>query len=510
MTAPPPAPNASEIAAAVRERRRSAVDVTQDALARITRQDPTIHAFLQTFPEQALAQAQRVDAAIAAGNGHTLPLAGVPVALKDNICLSFGRTTCGSRILENYESPFTATAAQLLIDAGAVIIGKTNLDEFAMGSSTEYSAFGPTRNPWDVSRVPGGSSGGSAAAVAARICPLALGSDTGGSIRQPASMCGVVGVKPTYGRISRYGLVAYASSLDQIGPIATTVVDAAIALDVLCHHDPMDSTSVEGRRDDFASRLEEPIANLRIGVPTQARSSANDPGVARVFADTIATFEKLGADIVEVNLPMTDAGIAAYYIVALAEASSNLARFDGIRYGRRASLSKEDTLADLYCKSRAEGFGDEVKRRIMLGTHVLSSGYYDAYYNTALRARRRILEDFERAFGGASCHAVLMPTAPNPAFRIGEKTSDPLAMYLEDVYTVGANLAGLPAMSVPAGFVVVGAGKTPYQLPVGAQLVCPAFSESIMLRAARMFERATDHAQRTPSIVGAENQSHLA
>lgn len=508
--------SAAEIADAVRARRTTAVEVARTALARMESVEPKVRAFLQTFSVEALAHAQRIDAAIAAGEGGSLPLAGVPVAIKDNICLGpdlrragdglgvGGRTTCASRILEHYESPFTATAAQKLINAGAVVIGKTNLDEFAMGSSTEHSAFGPTRNPWDTSRVPGGSSGGSAAAVAVGVCPIALGSDTGGSVRQPAAMCGVVGVKPTYGRVSRYGLVAYASSLDQIGPITTSVTDAAILLEVLCGPDPLDSTSAShehhAMHGDFAARLEEPIAGLCLGVPKQALSSANHPGVAKVFADAVKTYQSLGAEVVEIDLPMTDAGIAAYYIVALAEASSNLARYDGVRYGRRAHTRSGEGLLELYCRSRGEGFGKEVKRRIMLGTHVLSSGYYDAYYATALKARRRILQDFQSAFmgekTGRGCDAVLMPTAPNPAFRIGEKTTDALAMYLEDVYTVGVNLAGLPAMSIPAGFVVEG-GR---DLPVGLQLVAPAFQEARMLRAARMFERATSFHTREPLI----------
>lgn len=509
-------PSAHTIAESVRTRRTSAAEVTREALARMQGVEPRVRAFLQIFPEKALAHAQRIDATVAAGEGASLPLAGVPVAIKDNICLGpdlhragdglgiGGHTTCASRILEHYESPFTATAAQKLMSAGAVVIGKTNLDEFAMGSSTEHSAFGPTCNPWDITRVPGGSSGGSAAAVATRVCPIALGSDTGGSVRQPAAMCGVVGVKPTYGRVSRYGLVAYASSLDQIGPITTNVTDAALVLEAICGSDPLDSTSASpehhATHSDFSARLEEPITGLCLGVPKQALSSANHPGVAKAFADAIKTYQSLGAEIVEIDLPMTDAGIAAYYIVALAEASSNLARYDGVRYGRRAQIKPGEGLMELYSRSRGEGFGNEVKRRIMLGTHVLSSGYYDAYYATALKARRRILQDFHAAFvgekTGRGCDAVLMPTAPNPAFRIGEKTSDALAMYLEDVYTVGVNLAGLPAVSIPAGFVAEG-GR---DLPVGLQLVAPAFQEARMLRVARMFERATAFHTREPVI----------
>jgi aspartyl-tRNA(Asn)/glutamyl-tRNA(Gln) amidotransferase subunit A len=487
-----PFESVTSIRDAVAARKTSAAEISREAISRAESSKP-LNAFLQLFSDRALAAAKDIDARIA--KGETLPLAGVPIALKDNICLGpdlkpgdargyRGRTTCASRILENYESPYTATAAQKLIDAGAIVIGKTNLDEFAMGSSTEHSAFGPTRNPWDTTRVPGGSSGGSAAAVAARIVAAALGSDTGGSIRQPAALCGLVGVKPTYGRISRYGLVAFASSLDQIGPLTTTVADAALLLDVTCGPDPRDSTSATKPATAFAAELEHAVPNLVVGVPLQARSDANHPAVAAALDNAIAVYRKLGATIIDVDLPLTDYGIAAYYIVAPAEASSNLARFDGIRYGRRAELAHGEGLFDLYCKSRSEGFGPEVKRRIMLGTHVLSSGYYDAYYNTALKVRRKILADFNAAFQ-QPCHVILMPTTPGPAFKLGEKTADPLAMYLEDVYTVGVNLAGLPGMTMPAGFAEVEGKK----LPVGVQLVAPAFSESIMLRVARMFER---------------------
>jgi aspartyl-tRNA(Asn)/glutamyl-tRNA(Gln) amidotransferase subunit A len=495
---------------AVLTRKMTAAEVAKIALTRAEQHNGTLNAFLQLFPDQAVAAARDVDARVAAG--EHLPLAGVPIALKDNICLGpdltkpgdkrgyGGRTTCASRILESYESPYTATAAQKLIDSGAVVIGKTNLDEFAMGSSTEHSAFGPTRNPWDTTRVPGGSSGGSAAAVAARIVPAALGSDTGGSIRQPAGLCGLVGVKPTYGRVSRYGLVAFASSLDQIGPLTTTVADAALMLDVLCGPDPRDSTSAQRPPTTFARDLEEPVPHLTVGVPRQARSDLNHPAVASALDNAIQVFRSLGATIIDVDLPLTDYGIAAYYIVAPAEASSNLARYDGIRYGRRAELNSDEGLFDLYCKSRAEGFGAEVKRRIMLGTHVLSSGYYEAYYNTALRVRRKILADFNAAFVGPSgaqrCHVILMPATPGPAFKLGEKTADPLAMYLEDVYTVGVNLAGLPGMTMPAGYAEIDGQK----LPIGVQLVAPAFEESIMLRAARMFERETGYGQQVPPL----------
>lgn len=488
---------------AVRAGKLSAADVTSAALLRAETTNTTTRAFLQIFGVESRARAARVDAMIAEGKGSALPLAGVPVALKDNICVEFGRTTCGCRLLEQYQSPFSATVVRKLLDAGAVVIGKTNLDEFAMGSSTENSAFGPSRNPWDTTRVPGGSSGGSAAAVASRATPIALGSDTGGSIRQPAGFCGIVGIKPTYGRVSRYGLVAYASSLDQIGPLSTSVADAALALETICGPDDKDSTSSEQPVPAFTAQIQTPIEKLRLGVPRQARSSANHPEVTRLFEEAIRTFIGLGAEIVDIDLPMVDHGIAAYYIVATAEASSNLARFDGIRYGRRAELKPGEDLFDLYARSRAEGFGAEVQRRIMLGTHVLSSGYYDAYYTTALKARRLIKRDYDAALtapdspgGGLGCHAVLMPATPGPAFRIGEKSNDPLAMYLEDVYTVTVNLAGLPAITIPAGFAQE-AGK---KLPVGVQLVGAAFDESTILRAARMFEKATGFGTHTPSM----------
>ena len=477
-----------EIRDAIRSGELTSEAVTRACLERIAALDGSVHAFTQVFAERAIADARAVDARIQSEGAERVgALAGVPVALKDNICLEWGRTTCCSRMLEGYESPFTATAAQRLIDAGAVIVGKTNLDEFAMGSSTEHSCFGPTRNPWDVRRAPGGSSGGSAAAVAAGMVPLALGSDTGGSIRQPAGLCGIVGVKPTYGRVSRWGLVAFASSLDQIGPMTRTVKDAALTLNVICGEDPLDSTSARVETPGFASRLDEPIEGLRIGVPSQAQSDQNDPNVTRVFEESVERLRGMGAEIVDVELPHMKDGIAAYYIVAPAEASSNLARYDGIRYGRRAEIEAGEDLETLYSRSRAEGFGDEVRRRIMLGTYALSSGYYDAYYNTALKVRRLIKGDFDRVFsenpGDPGVHAVLLPSTPTPAFRIGEKIDDPLALYLEDIYTVTANLAGIPGVSVPAGFAEVD-GK---RLPVGVQLLCPVYGEEKMLRIAAGF-----------------------
>jgi aspartyl-tRNA(Asn)/glutamyl-tRNA(Gln) amidotransferase subunit A len=490
------------IAADVSARRRSAAEVTRQALDRLDRVNAGLNAFITGFREQAPRAAARVDARIAAG--ESLPLAGVPVAVKDNLCLGpdlerpgdgmgyGGPTTAGSRMLEHYRSPFTATAVQRLIDAGAVILGTTNLDEFAMGSSTEHSAFGPTRNPWDPARVPGGSSGGSAAAVAARVCPVALGSDTGGSIRQPAALCGVVGVKSTYGRVSRLGLIAFASSLDQVGPFAADVTDAALMLQVLCGVDPRDSTSADRPVPAFAGMVDHGFDGLVVGVPRQARSGANHPTLAGAFEAALKAAAAAGARLVDVDLPLTDAAIAAYYIVAPAEASSNLARYDGVRYGRRESPRPGEPLEALYARSRSAGLGPEVQRRIMLGTHVLSSGYHDAYYTTALRARRKILEDFTRAF--EACHVLLMPTTPGPAFAIGAKTNDPMAMYMEDVYTVSVNLAGLPAMSIPMGHATEGAGR----LPLGLQVIAPTFGEDSMLRAARVLERVLPPAGAPP------------
>lgn len=485
----------------VTQRERTAAQVASDALSRLSLAS-TLNATLGTSPNASIRMAERVDQRLAAGE-HP-PLAGVPILIKDNITvgpdlmavgdgMGFGcATTCGSKFLGSYQSPFSATAVERLIAAGAVPIAKTNMDEFGMGSSGENSAFGPTRNPWAIARVPGGSSSGSAAGVAAGVAPLALGSDTGGSIRQPASFCGIVGVKPTYGRVSRWGLVAYASSLDQIGPMATCVADAAACLEVICGVDPRDATSAAQPAPRIIADLERPVSGLRVGVPRQARSDANHESVAASMASASAALRDQGVTLVEVDLPHTDVGIAAYYIIAAAEASSNLARFDGIRYGRRAQIAPGESLETLYARSRAEGFGAEVKRRILLGTHVLSSGYYDAYYASAQKVRRLILGDYEAAW--ATCDAILMPTAPGPAFAIGEKTADPLSMYLEDVYTVGVNLAGLPAASIPAGFASV-AGEA---LPVGVQLVGRAFDESTLLRLARAIERTLDLATVAP------------
>jgi len=470
------------------------VNACLDRIESLDDAESGVHAFLQTFPSRARQRARAIDQRVASeGAASVGPLAGVPVAVKDNMCTDYGRTTCASRILETYESPFTATAVRLLEEAGAIVLGKTNLDEFAMGSSNEHSAFGPTRNPWDDRRAPGGSSGGSAAAVAARMTPLALGSDTGGSIRQPAAHCGVVGVKPTYGRVSRWGLVAFASSLDQIGPLTRSVADAALALDVICAHDPRDATSAHVQSPRLLDRLDEPVEGLRIGVPASAASERNHPGVAAAFEHARQALASRGVEFVDLDMPTVEQGIAAYYVVAPAEASSNLARYDGVRYGRRADPNPGDDLVALYARSRAEGFGDEVKRRIMLGTFALSAGYYDAYYNTALKVRRLIRTEFDRAFaapseGGAGVHTIMLPSTSGPAFRIGEKLDDPLTMYLEDVYTVPANLAGLPGISLPAALVEEDGAS----LPVGVQLLGAAFDESTLLRAARTLEGALD------------------
>ena len=477
----------------IRSRKISALELVRQSLDQIEHVNGQLNAFREVYAEESLAAARRIDSQIAADDGIA-PLAGIPIAVKDNIVTDFGRTTCGSRFLEEYRSPFNATAVSRLINAGAIIIGKTNCDEFAMGSSTENSAFGPTRNPWDLSRVAGGSSGGSAAAVATHIVPAALGSETGGSIRQPASLCGVVGVKPSYGRVSRFGLVAFGSSLDQIGPFARNVADAALLLQSIAGADRHDSTSSADAVPDYLAWLYRPIENLRIGVPARYLSDDNHPLVNQAIHGAIRVFENLGATIVNVDLPLTDYGIATYYVIATAEASSNLARFDGIRYGRRAKLQPSEDLFDLYAKTRAEGFGPEVQRRIMLGTYALSAGYYDAYYKRALQVRRLIKEEFDRAF--EQCHALLGPTSPTPAFAVGSKT-DPLTMYLSDIYTVNTNIAGICGISLPCGMAAVD-GKT---LPIGLHLQCQAFDESTMFRVARMFESSAPFKAGLPPVI---------
>lgn len=482
--------SAKELRDKIRTGETSSVEVTEAVFERITKFEPTIGAYISTFEKSSLDKAKDVDKRIA--NGETVgELAGVPVAIKDNMCTTFGTTTCASKILENFHSPYNATAVEKLLSADAIIVGKTNMDEFAMGSSTENSGLKQTVNPWDIKRVPGGSSGGSTAAVAAGLCYAALGSDTGGSIRQPASFCGVVGLKPTYGRVSRYGLVAYGSSLDQIGPITRTVGDCALMMNVIAGHDEKDSTSVRESAApvcDYLEKLDEPVSRLKIGIVPEL-NAGSDGDVQRVISEAIEVYEKLGAEIIDIEMPHFDYAIAAYYVIATAEASSNLARYDGVHYGHRTKNPKD--YIEVYTKSRAEGFGKEVKRRIMLGTYALSSGYYDAYYLKALKVRNLIRGDFTKAF--ERCQAILMPVSPTTAFKIGEKVDDPLKMYLSDIYTIAANLAGVPSISIPCGF-------DENNLPVGLQILTPAFSEDKLLQIARMYEKETDWHKKKPAI----------
>lgn len=467
---------------AIKDGSVKSADATGAVFAHIENQDAKMGAFLSTFKDDALKKAKEVDEKIGKGRPVGV-LAGVPVAVKDNMCTTFGKTTCASKILENFHSPYNATVIEKLLAADAVIIGKTNLDEFAMGSSTENSGLKKTVNPHDLARVPGGSSGGSAAAVAAKMCFAALGSDTGGSIRQPASFCGVVGLKPTYGRVSRYGLVAYGSSLDQIGPLTKNVEDCALMLNVIAGHDEKDSTSVDEKTAplcDFLSGIGEPVKNLKIAVVPQLFEGADSEVVAAVKG-AIEIYKKLGAEIIEIKMPHFQYAIAAYYLIATAEASSNLARYDGVHYGYRTARPAD--YIEVYSKSRNEAFGAEVKRRIMLGTYALSSGYYDAYYLKALKVRNLIRSDFTAAFEKADC--IVMPTSPTTAFKIGEKTADPLQMYLADVYTIAVNLVGVPAVSIPCGF-------DKNKLPIGLQIIAPAFEEAKLLQIARMFEKANE------------------
>jgi aspartyl-tRNA(Asn)/glutamyl-tRNA(Gln) amidotransferase subunit A len=473
---------------AIRAKKISSTELTRQALDRIEKLEPRILAFNSIFPERAMQLARAADEGKRCG-----PLAGVPIALKDNLCTSYGATTCSSKMLENFRSPYDATVCKKLEAAGAVVVGKTNLDEFAMGSSTENSAFKTTRNPWDVSRIPGGSSGGSAAALAAGMCCASLGSDTGGSIRQPASLCGIVGLKPTYGRVSRYGLVAFASSLDQIGPFGWNVPDVALLMNVISGRDPKDSTSVDRPVPDYLKDLDVPLKGVRIGIAKEYQLTAGmDPQVKSAVDAAIAKYRELGAAIVDVSLPHTEYGIAAYYVIAPCEASSNLARYDGVHFGHRTKEPVKDII-ELFSKSRAEGFGDEVQRRIMIGTYALSSGYYDAYYLRALKVRAKIRNDFDEAF--QKCDVILCPTSPTPAFKAGEKTGDPLQMYLCDVFTVTCNIAGIAGISLPCGFT-----SGPKPLPIGLQLLGPNFGEEKLLRIARMYEMATDWHKRRPAL----------
>jgi aspartyl-tRNA(Asn)/glutamyl-tRNA(Gln) amidotransferase subunit A len=480
--------SALEIREAIRSGRTSAQEVCQAALTRIEAANPTLNAFHTVDAERALARAAALDAR-RQEDSH-LPLFGVPIALKDNLCTRGLRTTGGSRILETWVPPYDATVVERLEAAGAVIVGKTNCDEFAMGSSTEFSAFGPTRNPWAIDRTPGGSSGGSAAAVAARLVPLALGSDTGGSIRQPAALCGVVGLKPTYGRVSRYGLLAFASSLDQIGPLTTTVADAAACLSVIGGYDAHDATSSTAPVEDYAASLTGDVRGLRIGVTRSLFGDGLDPEVLSACDRSLELLREAGAELIDVELPHSAHAIAVYYLVAMAEASSNLSRYDGVRYGYRASGAA--TLSELYDRTRDEGFGPEVKRRIILGTYVLSSGYYDAYYLKAQQVRTLIRQDYEHAFERVD--VVAMPTSPTPAFKLGARTEDPLQMYLSDIFTVGVNLAGLPGVSVPCGL-------TAERLPIGLQFIGRSMGEATILRVADAVERATPSARELPPDV---------
>jgi len=480
-----------ELRERIADGRITSVEATEAVFARIEACDAVIGAYISTDRERAMAQAAEVDRKIAAGEPVGL-LGGVPIAVKDNMCTAWGATTCGSRILEHFHSPYNAAVVARLLSAEAVIVGKANMDEFAMGSSTENSGLKQTVNPWDTSRVPGGSSGGSAAAVAGGLCYAALGSDTGGSIRQPASFCSVVGLKPTYGRVSRYGLVAYGSSLDQIGPLTRTVGDAALMMNVIAGHDPADSTSIGESTApvcDYLEKLDEPMEGLRIGVVPQFHAGA-DESVRQAIAAAIDVYKAAGAETVGVEMPHSDYAIAAYYVIATAEASSNLARYDGVHYGHRSD--KAEDYVEVYSKSRAEAFGQEVKRRIMLGTYALSSGYYDAYYLKALKVRNLVRRDLNEAF--EKCDCIMMPVAPTTAFKIGEKTDDPLKMYLSDVYTIAANLAGIPGISVPCGF-------DQSNHPIALQILGPTFTEDKLLRIARMHEKETDWHTRRPRIV---------
>ncbi|MGD9251103.1 MAG: Asp-tRNA(Asn)/Glu-tRNA(Gln) amidotransferase subunit GatA [Desulfobacterales bacterium] len=467
----------------------SSLELTQAVLARIAELDDRVGAYLTVDREGARKQARQADDLRAAG--QATPLTGIPLGIKDVICTRGLRTTCASRLLENFVPPYDATVMEKLRQAGAVVLGKTNMDEFAMGSSTENSGFRPTGNPWDLSRIPGGSSGGSAAAVAADMCLGSLGSDTGGSIRQPASHCGIVGLKPTYGRVSRYGLVAFASSLDQIGPLGKSVMDCALMMNVICGHDPRDSTSVSQPVPDFTALHNDGLKGLKVGLPVEYHEAEGlDADVRQAVAAAVATVEALGAETVEISLPHTQYGVAAYYIIAPSEASSNLARYDGVRFGVR----REDNgdLIDMFRRTRSAGFGAEVKRRIILGTYALSAGYYDAYYGKASQVRTLIIEDFQKAF--AHCDVLLSPVAPTPAFAIGEKTADPLTMYLSDVFTLCANLAGIPGISIPGGFSSAG-------LPIGVQIMGRHFDEARLLEVAHNFEQATAFHRRKPDLL---------
>jgi aspartyl-tRNA(Asn)/glutamyl-tRNA(Gln) amidotransferase subunit A len=473
------------LAVVLAQKKISSVELAGLFLDRIEKLNPTLNAFITLDREKTLAQAKAADARRVAG--ETGPLLGIPLAHKDIFCTKGWLTTCGSKMLANFVSPFDATVVERLDAAGMVTLGKCNMDEFAMGSSNETSYFGPVKNPWDVGRVPGGSSGGSAAAIAARLAPAATGTDTGGSIRQPASLCGLTGLKPTYGVVSRWGMIAFASSLDQAGPMAKSAEDCALLLTAVAGFDERDSTSLQREREDYSRDLQKPLAGLRIGLPKEFFGEGMDADVRAAIEAALAEYRKLGATTVEVALPNSGLSVPAYYVIAPAEASSNLSRFDGVRYGHRAA--EYGDLLDMYEKSRGQGFGAEVKRRILIGTYVLSHGYYDAYYLQAQKIRRLIADDFAAAF--KDCDVIMGPASPSVAFRFGEKSADPVQMYLSDIYTIAVNLAGLPGMSIPCG---AGAGG----MPVGLQIVGPWFAEAKMLNVAHQYQRATDWHARMP------------
>jgi aspartyl-tRNA(Asn)/glutamyl-tRNA(Gln) amidotransferase subunit A len=475
-----------ELGAALAQKKISSVELATLFLDRIEKLNPTLNAFVTVDRDKALAAARAADAKIGAGGTALSPLCGIPLAHKDIFCTEGWRTTCGSKMLANFVSPYDAHVVERLNDAGMVLLGKCNMDEFAMGSSNETSFFGPVKNPWNPACVPGGSSGGSAAAVAARLAPAATGTDTGGSIRQPAALCGLTGLKPTYGVVSRYGMIAFASSLDQGGPMAKSAADCALLLSAMAGFDARDSTSLERPAEDYTRDLDKPLDGLRIGLPKEFFGAGMDAGVRVAVEAAIAAYRKLGATTVDVSLPNSGLSVPAYYVIAPAEASSNLSRFDGVRYGHRAAEYAD--LIQMYERTRAEGFGAEVKRRVLIGTYVLSHGYYDAYYLKAQKVRRLIAADFQAAF--KSCDIVMGPTAPSVAFKFGEKSADPVQMYLSDIYTIAVNLAGLPGLSIPCGF--------DQALPVGLQLIAPWFAEAKMLNVAHRYQQATDWHRRMP------------
>ena len=478
--------NLAQLSKALADKSFSSAELTEHYLARINKLDANFNSFISVTEPQALAAAARADAAIAAGTAQ--PLTGIPLAQKDIFCTAGVRTSCGSRMLDNFIPPYNATVVEKCDAAGLVMLGKTNMDEFAMGSSNENSFYGPVHNPWAKDCVPGGSSGGSAAAVAARLAPAATGTDTGGSIRQPAALCGLTGLKPTYGRVSRFGMIAFASSLDQGGPMTRTAEDAALLLQVMAGFDTKDSTSIDAPVPDYSATLNDSLDGLRLGVPKEYFGDGLHSDIARCVENAIKEYQKLGASVSEISLPHTHLAVPAYYVIAPAECSTNLSRFDGVRYGHRCKDPKD--LHDMYTRSRGEGFGDEVKRRILVGTYALSAGYYDAYYRKAQQIRRLIKQDFVQAF--ESVDMIIGPTSPSPAFKLGEKTSDPVTMYLEDIYTIATNLAGLPAISVPTGMVD--------EKPVGLQLIGNYMQEGALLNAAHRYQQVTDWHQRSAPI----------